>query len=139
MRKLNVFTSVFMVLLGNHSFGEISIILKPAKEPVTEVSRKPSSVRTSMAKDRKNAQRDLNSELAESTAKTKSAGQAMRPEEFKKDKKKKRKRKRIISGPAETVNVPDGVEWDHNRKIQEDRASELSERANREFSKPPEE
>jgi hypothetical protein len=140
MSILNLFIVVFVVVFTNPSFGEVSITLKPARKNATsEVARKPSSEKPSIAKEKKNAQRELNSELVESTAKTRSAGQAMRPDELKKDKKKKRKLKRIISGPAETVNVPDGVDWDHNRKSQEDSASELSEKVNREFSKPPEE
>ena len=62
---------------------------------------------------------DLSSELSESVAEGQKIGNV--PNSEKKNvvrKKKPKKLTRVESGPTETVQVPDNMDWDHNKKTQ---------------------
>lgn len=75
---------------------------------------------------------DLSSAIADSNAKVKAARKEIRPPETK-ELKKKRPSKMIISGPAETVEVPDTVEWEHNRHRQDEQIKKLNEGVQKEI------
>lgn len=69
---------------------------------------------------------NLSEDIAQSEQHLETAGKKMRPVDMGKLKKKKPGGGQlVISSPSETVEVPDGLDWEHNRKDQEDKAQQL--------------
>lgn len=75
----------------------------------------------SMKKVEKDGSLDLSSEIKESMTEGKEIGTVPRSAVVPKKIKKKKTKKilRVESGPTETVQVPDNMEWDHNKKTQD--------------------
>lgn len=75
-----------------------------------------------MKKVEKEDSLDLSSEIKESITEGKAIGTVRSPAAPKKVEKRKKKTKKILrveSGPTETVQVPDNMEWDVNKKNQD--------------------
>ncbi len=47
-----------------------------------------------------------------------------------------KKKAAIITGPRERIEVPDTVEWDHNRQTEEKQIKDLTDKANKELTTP---
>jgi hypothetical protein len=123
------------LVFGPALWGQVSVVLKNNKGEVIK-NLKNDSVKSK--KHRGAASVDLSSALAESVAKTKTAGQKMRPAEMQKGRRIKKNKPKVIAVPKETIEVPDGVEWGHNLKNQEEQAQEIEKQVGKDLPKPGE-
>lgn len=88
-----------------------------------------------MEKVEKEGSLDLSSELKQSLKEGKAIGTVATPPVAKPVKKKKTKKiLRVDSGPTETVQVPDNMEWDHNKKTQDAKIRKLRKELDGEMS-----
>lgn len=78
---------------------------------------------------------DLSSEIQQSVSDAKKTVTESRPQ---RPAKKAKKQKQIlrVTGTSETVEVPDSVEWDHNRKSQNDQIKKLQKQMDKEPAQP---
>ena len=81
-------------------------------------------------KSEKEGTLDLSSEIKQSINQGKEigtvAGSVEKKKEIKKEMKKKTKHiLRVEAGPTETVQVPDNMDWDHNKKTQDQQIKRL--------------
>lgn len=94
----------------------------------------------SIKKIEKEGSLDLSSEIKESITEGKQIGTVASPTAPKKVVKRKKKAKKILrveSGPTETVQVPDTMEWDVNKKNQDVQIRKLRKELDGEVSENP--
>lgn len=93
---------------------------------LASTANKNSTDLKSMKKMDKEESLDLSSELKQSLKEGKAIGTVATPPIAKPVKKKKTKKiLRVEAGPNETVQVPDNMEWDHNKKTQDAKIRKL--------------
>jgi hypothetical protein len=79
----------------------------------------------------KGEQLDLSSELAVSKQDLRLEARALRPADSKMSKPKKRTKVRVEGAAPATVQVPDNLQWDHNRQQQENSVRQLEQELER--------
>lgn len=134
MSKLYLFIFLFILAASEFVVAEspeseaISIRLTSKRKPSAVTKKRSKQVLgpKTIQKNTPEGSLDLSSELSESVAEGQKIGNV--PNSEKKDnvrKKKPKKLTRVESGPAETVQVPDNMDWDHNKKTQNQQIKKL--------------
>jgi len=132
--KVYLFSFLFVLALSEFVVAEsneseaISIRLTSKRKPSALVKNpsKQALGPNTIQKKSSEGSLDLSSELSESVAEGQKIGNV--PNSSKKDvirKKKPKKLTRVESGPTETVQVPDNMDWDHNKKTQNQQIKKL--------------
>lgn len=99
------------------------------------LKNKKKSPKKEMTTEEQGGSLDLSSEIQQSVSDAKKTVTESRPQ---RPAKKAKKQKQIlrVTGTSETVEVPDSVEWDHNRKSQNDQIKKLQKQMDKEPAQP---
>ena len=112
--------------ISSSAVDSMSISLRSRKTPAR---RTPRRIPTSTGPVAPRAKVNLSRDIAESDANLRQDRNRMRPEEVAKMRAPKKNSKVYLTEPKETVQVPDNVEWDHNRRSLENQVEQMERAA----------
>lgn len=122
---------IMVIIFGLFLFTSTSLLMASNKK----IKNKKNIEKHTSPKNQNEGSLDLSSEIQESVSDAKKTVKEIRSAS-KTPKKKTPKQILRVSGSSETVQVPDSVEWEHNRKKQDKQIQNLQKQIDKEPNQP---